>query len=92
VRALLAEYQQVPMTGDRGTGRPGRDPADRLIWEPGEAAQCDLWFPPGRILMEDGSTVLLPLLVFSGTSFRPGRRFASSGDFNAQFIRMARAR
>ena len=22
------------------------DPADRLVWEPGDAAQCDLWFPP----------------------------------------------
>ncbi len=24
------------------------DPADRLTWEPGGAAQCDLWFPPKR--------------------------------------------
>src|SRR5262252_3270750 len=24
-------------------------PADRLSWAPGDAAQCDLWFPPGRI-------------------------------------------
>ena len=22
------------------------DPADRLSWAPGDAAQCDLWFPP----------------------------------------------
>src|SRR5690349_17791240 len=22
------------------------DPADRLSWDPGDAAQCDLWFPP----------------------------------------------
>ena len=22
------------------------DPADRLTWSPGDAAQCDLWFPP----------------------------------------------
>ena len=22
------------------------DPADRLVWAPGDAAQCDLWFPP----------------------------------------------
>ena len=22
------------------------DPADRLTWEAGDAAQCDLWFPP----------------------------------------------
>lgn len=39
------------------------DPADRLVWEPGDAAQCDLWFPPKRIPLEDGSTALLPVLV-----------------------------
>jgi len=22
------------------------DPADRIIWQAGDAAQCDLWFPP----------------------------------------------
>jgi len=25
------------------------DPADRLTWEAGDAAQCDLWFPPRKI-------------------------------------------
>ena len=25
--------------------------------------QCDLWFPPKRIPLEDGSTTLLPVLV-----------------------------
>jgi hypothetical protein len=30
------------------------DPADRLTWEPGDAAQCDLWFPPRKIPLEDG--------------------------------------
>jgi hypothetical protein len=39
------------------------DPADRLVWEPGDAAQCDLWFPPHRIPLENGSTALLPVLV-----------------------------
>jgi transposase len=39
------------------------DPADRLAWEPGDAAQCDLWFPPKRIPLEDGSCALLPVLV-----------------------------
>jgi Helix-turn-helix domain of resolvase len=24
------------------------DPADRPTWAAGDAAQCDLWFPPGR--------------------------------------------
>lgn len=39
------------------------DPADRLVWAPGDAAQCDLWFPPRRIPLEDGTTALLPVLV-----------------------------
>jgi hypothetical protein len=26
------------------------DPADRLSWEPGDAAQCDLWFPPKELI------------------------------------------
>jgi hypothetical protein len=39
------------------------DPADRLSWSPGDAAQCDLWFPPKRIPLEDGTTALLPVLV-----------------------------
>lgn len=39
------------------------DPADRLVWEAGDAGQCDLWFPPKRIPLEDGSTGLLPVLV-----------------------------
>ena len=32
------------------------DPADRLTWSPGDAAQCDLWFPPRKIPLEDGSS------------------------------------
>ncbi|HMT62768.1 MAG TPA: IS21 family transposase [Microthrixaceae bacterium] len=40
-----------------------RDPADRLVWAAGDAAQCDLWFPPKRIPLEDGTTALLPVLV-----------------------------
>ena len=38
------------------------DPADRLSWEPGDAAQCDLWFPPRRIPLEDSTAAAL--LVF----------------------------
>ena len=41
------------------------DPADRLVWLAGDAAQCDLWFPPRRIPLEDGSTALLPVLVIT---------------------------
>jgi hypothetical protein len=39
------------------------DPADRLSWAAGDAAQCDLWFPPRKISLEDGTAVLLPVLV-----------------------------
>jgi transposase len=39
------------------------DPADRLSWAAGDAAQNDLWFPPKRIPLEDGTTALLPVLV-----------------------------
>jgi hypothetical protein len=46
------------------------DPADRLSWEPGDAAQCDLWFPPRRIPLEDGSTALLPVLVITAAHSR----------------------
>jgi len=46
------------------------DPADRLTWAPGDAAQCDLWFPPGRIPLEDGSTPLLPVLVITAAHSR----------------------
>jgi transposase len=41
------------------------DPADRLTWSAGDVAQCDLWFPPRKILLEDGSRTLLPVLVMT---------------------------
>jgi hypothetical protein len=41
------------------------DPSDRLAWLPGDPAQCDVWFPPRTIPLEDGSRVLLPVLVIS---------------------------
>lgn len=41
------------------------DPADRLTWEAGDAAQCDLWFPPRKIPLEDGTSRLLPVLVIT---------------------------
>ena len=41
------------------------DPADRLSWEPGDVGQCDLWFPPRKIPLEDGSSRLLPVLVIT---------------------------
>jgi hypothetical protein len=50
MRALRSDYRRV-------------DPADRLVWEAGDAGQCDLWFPPKRLPLEDGSSALLPVLV-----------------------------
>ena len=41
------------------------DPADRLTWEAGDAAQCDLWFPPKKIPLENGTSALLPVLVMT---------------------------
>jgi transposase len=41
------------------------DPADRLCWEPGDAAQCDLWFPPRKVPLEDGTARLLPVLIIT---------------------------
>jgi transposase len=52
VRRLRPEYRRV-------------DPADRLTWLPGDAAQCDLWFPPKRVPLEDGTGVLVPVLVIT---------------------------
>jgi hypothetical protein len=46
------------------------DPADRLVWEPGDAAQCDLWFPPRKIPLEDGTSRLLPVLVIAAAFSR----------------------
>ena len=46
------------------------DPSDRLTWLPGDAAQCDLWFPPRRIPLEDGSSTLLPVMVITAAHSR----------------------
>ena len=37
---------------------------------PGDAAQCDLWFPPKEIPLEDGSRTLLPVLVITAAHSR----------------------
>lgn len=41
------------------------DPSDRLVWAAGDAAQCDLWFPPRKIPLVDGTAKLLPVLVIT---------------------------
>lgn len=39
------------------------DPADRIVYHPGDQMQCDLWFPEPRIAIGDGTMVMLPVLV-----------------------------
>lgn len=39
------------------------DPADRLIFEPGDAAQCDLWFPEGLTFGVGRRRETFPVLV-----------------------------
>ncbi|MCC6495071.1 MAG: IS21 family transposase [Propionibacteriaceae bacterium] len=46
------------------------DPADRLSWAAGDAAQCDLWFPPKKIPLENGTSALLPVLVMTAAYSR----------------------
>lgn len=43
----------------------GVDPADRLVFGPGEVAQCDLWFPDALIPVGFGQERVLPVLVMT---------------------------
>lgn len=40
-----------------------KDPADRISYQPGDQAQCDLWFPAVPIPLGDGRSGVLPVLV-----------------------------
>jgi transposase len=39
------------------------DPASRTTYQPGELAQCDLWFPPARVPVGPDRGMSLPVLV-----------------------------
>lgn len=39
------------------------DPADRIVYHPGDQVQCDLWFPEPKIPIGDGTKVMFPVLV-----------------------------
>lgn len=39
------------------------DPADRLVYSPGDQMQCDLWFPPAKIPLGFGQFGSPPVLV-----------------------------
>jgi transposase len=43
----------------------GVDPADRISYEPGEVAQCDLWFPPVPVPVGAGQERALPVLAMT---------------------------
>src|SRR4051812_36468103 len=50
VRVLRPHYKPV-------------DPASRTSYQPGELAQCDLWFPPAKIPLGAGQSGSPPVLV-----------------------------
>ncbi len=43
----------------------GVDPTDRTDYEPGQIAQCDLWFPPVGIPVAPGQECVLPVLAMT---------------------------
>jgi transposase len=43
----------------------GIDPVDRMVYEPGQLTQCDLWFPAPRIPVGSGQLRVLPVLVMT---------------------------
>lgn len=43
----------------------GPDPVDKLVHEPGQTTQCDLWFPEPRIPVGGGQDAMLPVLVMT---------------------------
>jgi transposase len=43
----------------------GIDPVDRVVYEPGRIAQCDLWFPEPKIPVAAGQQRVLPVLVMT---------------------------
>ncbi len=43
----------------------GVDPVDRTVYEPGDVAQCDLWFPEPKIPVGSGQLRVLPVLVMT---------------------------
>ena len=59
VRWLRAHVAKI-----RPEMRPA-DPADRITWLPGDAAQCDLWFPPQKIPLGQDQASLMPVLVMT---------------------------
>lgn len=57
-----SDCSQGPVRDLRPAYRPV-DPASRTVYEPGELAQCDLWFPPAEIPLGIGQSGHPPALV-----------------------------
>ncbi len=61
-------YSMSPLKKRLAAIRPeyvGIDPVDRVIYEPGQITQCDLWFPEPRIPVAAGQDRVLPVLVMT---------------------------
>lgn len=61
-------YSMAPLRKRLAVIRPeyvGIDPTDRVIYEPGEYTQCDLWFPEAKVQVAPGQERILPVLVMS---------------------------
>ncbi|MEV1296186.1 IS21 family transposase [Pseudonocardia sp. NPDC049635] len=59
-------YSEGPLKKLLARIRPeyvGIDPVDRVSYEPGQIAQCDLWFPETPIPVAAGQARILPVLV-----------------------------
>lgn len=61
-------YSMTPLKVRLAQIRPeyrGVDPVDRIVYEPGQITQCDLWFPEPRIPVAPGQERMLPVLVMT---------------------------
>lgn len=59
-------YSEGPLKRLLARIRPeyvGIDPADRVVYQPGEIAQCDLWFPETPVPVDARQARVLPVLV-----------------------------
>lgn len=61
-------YSSAPLRKRLALIRPeyvGIDPVDRVTYEPGQVAQCDLWFPETKVQVTGGQERVLPVLVMT---------------------------
>ncbi len=61
-------YSSAPLRKRLALIRPeylGIDQVDRVSYEPGQVAQCDLWFPETKVQVGAGQERMLPVLVMT---------------------------